>query len=230
MPIYRLALSVTALSCTALVACGQTACSCPAGASSMSVCGTRLYALGPTFTHLAPISPTPTTPAGRVSPVGHSVIPASMTWAAAMERHLEGVRILTGAGCTNDPMIVVDPVTAFRTVAVARGRDGGIAGITLAELSGKVPTTVRAYRNGRPVGQVVLNPPVPPAPRTPPPPPSPPIVHIVCPTRAPGVPHPMICVRRTLPPDAAGQEPAADAVFGRGPEYRREFRGRDRIG
>lgn len=204
MPINRLALSLTALSCTALVACGQqpTSCSCPDARSPISVCGTRLDASGRTLPHLAPISPSPTTPAGRVSPVRHSVIPASITWDAAVERHLEVVPILTGAGCTNDPMIVVDPVTAFRTVAVARGRNGGIAAIALAELSDKVPTTVRAYRNGHLVGQIVLNQPVTTAPSPPPPPPTP-IVRVVCPKPTPGVLQPMYCFLKTFPPKTA---------------------------
>jgi hypothetical protein len=93
--------------------------------------------------------------------VRHSVIPAWMTFAAAVDRRLRVILILTGTGCKNDPMVVVDPVTAFRTVAVARGRNGGVAAISLAELSDKVPTTVRAYRNGRLVGQIALNRPVP---------------------------------------------------------------------
>ncbi|MFB9834901.1 hypothetical protein [Actinoallomurus acaciae] len=134
----------------------------------------------------------------------HSVIPASMTWAAAMERHLAVVRILTGAGCTNDPVIVVDPVTAFRTVAVARGRNSGIAGITLAELDDQVPTTVRAYRNGRPAGQIVLDQPVTTDPPPPPLPPSPtPIVRVVCLKPRPGVLRPMYCILKTFSPRTA---------------------------
>lgn len=161
----------------------------------MRVCGTRLEAYGRTFTDLAPNSQTPTTPTGQGSPVRQSVIPASMTFAAAMARHLEVVRILTDTGCTNDPVIVVDPVTAFRTVSVARGRNGGIAGITLAQLSDKVPTTVRAYRNAHLVGQIVLNQPVTPPPPSPPPLPTP-TVRVVC------LKQPMICFLKTFPPKA----------------------------
>ncbi|GLY89692.1 hypothetical protein [Actinoallomurus iriomotensis] len=200
MPINRLVLSATALSCAALVACDRqpTSCSCPAAPSWTRICGTRLEG-GPGSLRLDPSPPAKRT--GRVSSVRHSVIPASMTFAAAVDRHLRVILILTGTGCKNDPMVVVDPVTAFRTVAVARGRNGGVAAISLAELSDKVPTTVRAYRNGRLVGQIALNRPVPTAPPPSPPPPTP-VVRTVCRKPIPGVPQPMICTLRTFPPDA----------------------------
>ena len=71
-------------------------------------------------------------------------------------------------------MVTVTPLGAARALVVARGHNGGIAGLTLAQTT-NTTIVVRAYRGHRLVGKVTIPrvAPPPPPPSAPPPSPTP---------------------------------------------------------
>ena len=81
--------------------------------------------------------------------------------------------ITISTNCTHAPVVTVTPTSAARTLAAARGTNGGIAALILAQTS-NTTIVVRAYRGHRLIGKVTIPPVVPPAPPpTPAPSPSP---------------------------------------------------------
>ena len=80
--------------------------------------------------------------------------------------------ITISANCDRAPVVTVTPLGAARTLAVARGHDSGIAGLTLAQTT-NTTIVVRAYRGHRLVGKVTI-------PRVVPPPPPPTPTSVPC--------------------------------------------------
>jgi hypothetical protein len=75
-----------------------------------------------------------------------SVLPQPATWAAVRNRTIAAITI--SRNCDRAPVVTVAPAAAARALVVVRGRNGGIAGLTLAMLS-NAAIVVRAYRAAR---------------------------------------------------------------------------------
>jgi hypothetical protein len=62
--------------------------------------------------------------------------------------------VLTSYRCADAPVVIVQPASEAWTMAVARGTNGGIAGLTLRTFGRTI--VIRAYANHRLAGQVAL--------------------------------------------------------------------------
>jgi hypothetical protein len=146
-----------ALLLAAVITAGATACdsgvlmcACPASRAPIIVCGTQLTGRGPEPVPLLSLNAR----TGRVRRTPkRSIIPPPTTWAAVKNMTVD--TITTGAKCTRAPLVTVKPLTAARTLAVARGRNGGIAGLTLAVIS-NTSIVVRAYLGRHLVGRLTV--------------------------------------------------------------------------
>jgi hypothetical protein len=171
------ALLLVAVITTGATACegGVWTCACPAARAPFLVCGTALNYHGK---HMEPVlvlslgGPT----RRAASAPKRSAIPRLATWGVVKNRN--AYAITTRAKCARAPVVTVKPRAAARTVVVARGSNGGIAGLTLAMVA-NTTIVVRAYRGRRLIGQLTIPrqsapTPPPPTPRQSPSPHSPP--------------------------------------------------------
>jgi hypothetical protein len=99
----------------------------------------------------------------------HSVIPRPAGW-GVKSIAMDAITISTN--CAHAPVVTVTPLAAARTLAVARGNNGGIAGLILAQTS-NATIVVRAYRGHHLIGKATIPTVAPPAPPPPSPSPSP---------------------------------------------------------
>jgi len=139
---------------TGATACegGVWTCACPASYLPFVVCGTALNYHGK---HMEPVLLLSLGgPRGRAaSAPKRSAIPRPATWGAVKDRNTYA--ITTGATCARAPVVTVKPRAAARTVVVARGSNGGIAGLTLAMVA-NTTIVVRAYRGRRLIGELTI--------------------------------------------------------------------------
>jgi hypothetical protein len=173
-------------------------CACPASLGPLIVCGTRLNPVG------LPQQPLSLTLNARsrvvTGPPRQSAIPPPALSKKIMI--LDEAAVIVTMHCQRAPTVTVKPASAARTLVVARGTNGGIAGITLAVVS-NTTVVLRAYRGHRLVGRVtVYSPPAPPAP-PPSPPPAPPARNPCHPPGPPGTAQPQYCITGTAPPVSA---------------------------
>ena len=160
-PALLLAVAIT----TGTTACGGGVwtCACPAAYKPFVVCGTALNYHGQqmeTVLWLSLGGPTRRT----ASAPKRSAIPRPATWGVVENRTIYA--ITTGAKCARAPVVTVKPRAAARTVVVARGSNGGIAGLTLAMVA-NTTIVVRAYRGRRLIGRLTIAPQVAPGPPPP---------------------------------------------------------------
>jgi hypothetical protein len=167
----RTALLLAAVVMTAATACGPGVylCACPPNVFPLVVCGTFMNRHGG---GLEPAMPLPLSARNRR--VAHvptrSVIPRPAGWGVT-NITMDAITISTN--CARAPVVTVTPASAGRTLAVARGKNGGIAALILAQTS-NATIVVRAYWGHRLIGKVTIPRLVPPAPPpTPSPSPSP---------------------------------------------------------
>ena len=197
----RIALLLAAVVTTSATACGPGIylCACPPNVFPLVVCGTFLNRHGG---RLEPAMPLPLI--ARNHRVAHaptrSVIPRPAGWGVTSIT-MDAITISTN--CAHAPVVTVTPAGAARTLAVARGKNGGIAGLILAQTS-NAEILVRAYRSHRLIGKVTIPRVVPPAP---PPTPSPSPSPTSVPCRRAGHlggqgPQPLYCLSGPILPNA----------------------------
>jgi hypothetical protein len=117
------------------------------------VCGMVLAPGGGESVHVLDLHPVAS--GGPVSYAPErSALPPEGPFPAGSAVGIVPVVVITARDCARAPVITVEPASAARTVAIARGANGGIAGIALATLP--VTTTIRAYRGHRLIGQLTL--------------------------------------------------------------------------
>jgi hypothetical protein len=172
-PALRTALLLAAVVTTGATACapGVYTCACPA-AYLVVVCRTVLtrYDLTAEPLRLGHRS-------RRVAhPPTHSALPRP---AGPGIKSIAVNAITISANCDRAPVVTVTPLGAARTLVVARGHNGGIAGLTLAQTT-NTTIVVRAYRGHRLVGKVTIPRVAPPPPPPPAPPPSPTPTSVPC--------------------------------------------------
>ena len=165
----------TALLLAAVVTTGATACgpgvylcACPPNVFPLVVCGTFLNRHG---SRLEPAMPLPLSARSRrvARAPAHSVIPRPAGWGV---KNIAMDAITISTNCAHAPAVTVTPLAAARTLAVARGTNGGIAGLILAQTS-NTTIVVRAYRGHHLIGKVTIPAVAPPPPPLPSPAPSP---------------------------------------------------------
>lgn len=162
----RTALLLAAVVTTGVTACGPGVywCACPSNVFPLRVCGTFLNRHG---TRLEPTMLLPLSARNRrvARAPAHSVIPRPAGWDV---KNIAMDAITISTNCAHAPAVTVTPLAAARTLAVARGNNGGIAGLILAQTS-NATIVVRAYRGHHLIGKATIPAVAPP----PPPPPSP---------------------------------------------------------
>jgi hypothetical protein len=173
----RTAVLLAAVVTTGATACGPGVylCACPSGVVPLVVCGTFVNRHG---SRLEPAVPVPLSARSRrVARVpAHSVIPRPAGW-GVKSIAMDAITISTN--CAHAPVVTVTPLAAARTLAVARGKNGGIAGLILAQTS-NTTVVVRAYRGHHLIGKATIPAVAPPAPPPPPPSPSPGPTSVPC--------------------------------------------------
>jgi hypothetical protein len=166
----RTALLLGAVVTTGGTACGPGVylCACPPNVFPLKVCGAFLNRHG---SRLEPAMPLPMSARNRrVARVpAHSVIPRPARWGL---KSIATDAITISTNCAHAPVVTVTPLAAARTLAVARGNNGGIAGLILAQTS-NTTIVVRAYRGHHLIGKATIPAVAPPAPPPPSPSPSP---------------------------------------------------------
>jgi hypothetical protein len=196
----RTALLLAAVVTTGATACGPGVylCACPPNVFPLVVCGTFLNRHG---SRLEPAMPLPlSTRSRRVARApAHSVIPRPAGWGV---KNIAMDAITISTNCAHAPVVTVTPLAAARTLAVARGNNGGIAGLILAQTS-NTTIVVRAYRGHHLIGKVTIPAVAPP----PPPPPSPSPSPTSVPCRRAGHlggrgPEPLYCLSGPILPQA----------------------------
>lgn len=198
----RTALLLAAVVTTGVTACGPGVywCACPSNVFPLRVCGTFLNRHG---TRLEPTMLLPLSARNRrvARAPAHSVIPRPARW-SVKSIAMDAITISTN--CAHAPVVTVAPLAAARTLAVARGNNGGIAGLILAQTS-NATIVVRAYRGHHLIGKATIPAVAPPRAPPPPPPPSP------SPTSAPcrrighlgdREPEPLYCLSGPILPQA----------------------------
>jgi hypothetical protein len=174
---FRTALLLAAVVTTCATACGPGIylCACPPNVFPLVVCGTFLNRHG---SRLEPAVPLPMSARNRrvARAPAHSVIPRPARWSV---KNIAMDAITISTNCAHAPVVTVTPLAAARTLAVARGNNGGIAGLILAQTS-NITIVVRAYRGHRLIGKVTIPAVAPPAPPPPPPSPSPSPTSVPC--------------------------------------------------
>jgi hypothetical protein len=174
------------------------------------VCGTFLNRHG---SRLEPAMPLPLSARNRrvARAPAHSVIPRSAGW-GVKSIAMDAITISTN--CAHAPVVTVTPLAAARTLAVARGNNGGIAGLILAQTS-NTTIVVRAYRGHHLIGKATIPTVAPPAP--PPPSPSPSLTSVPCHRIGHlGGPRTRTAVLPVRPDPSAGRlEPEPGASLGR---------------
>ena len=197
----RTALLLAAVTTTAATACGPGVymCACPPNVFPLVVCGTFVNRHGG---RLEPAMPLPLSVRYRrvARAAARSVIPRPAGWGV---RNVTIDAITTSTKCAHAPVVTVTPASAGRTLAVARGTNGGIAALILAQTS-NVTIVIRAYRGHRLIGKATIPRVVPPAP-PPTPAPSPSPTSVPC-RRAGHLggqgPQPLYCVSGPILPNA----------------------------
>lgn len=171
----RSALLLAAVAITGATACqpGVIYCACPPNLYPLVLCGKFLNRDG---SRLAPAMTLRLSSRSRrvARPPVRSVIPRLAGWGV---KNISMDAITISTNCDRAPVVTVTPADAARTLAVARGKNGGIAGLILAQTS-NTNIVVRAYRDHRLVGKVTILRVVSPAP--PPPSPSPNPTSVPC--------------------------------------------------
>ena len=199
----RTALLLAAVVTTGATACGPGVylCACPSGVVPLRVCGTFLNRHG---SRLEPAMPVPMSARNRrvARAPAHSVIPRPAGWGV---KSIAMDAITISPNCAHAPVVTVAPLAAARTLAVARGKNGGIAALILAQTS-NATIVVRAYRGHHLIGKATI-PAVAPPPPPPPPPPSPPPSPTAVPCRRIGhlgdqEPEPLYCLSGPILPQA----------------------------
>jgi hypothetical protein len=197
----------TALLLAAVVTTGATACApgvywcaCPSNVFPLRVCGTFLNRHG---SRLEPAVPVPLSARSRrvARAPAHSVIPRPAGWGV---KSISMDAIIISTNCAHAPVVTVAPLAAARTLAVARGKNGGIAALILAQTS-NATIVVRAYRGHHLIGKATIPAVAPPPP--PPPPPSPSPSPTLVPCRRIGhlgdqEPEPLYCLSGPILPQA----------------------------
>jgi hypothetical protein len=172
----------TALLLAAVVTAGATACrpgvygcACPPNVFPLVVCGTFVNRHG---SRLEPAIRDPLLARNRrvARAPAHSVIPRPAGWDV---KSIAMAAITTSTNCAHAPVVTVTPLAAARTLAVARGTNGGIAALILAQTS-NTTVVVRAYRGHHLIGKATIPAVAPPAPPPPPPSPTPRPTSIPC--------------------------------------------------
>ena len=159
-PALRTALLLAAVVTTGATACapGVYTCACPAS-YLVVVCRTVLTRYD--------TSAVPLRLGHRSRRVAHPPTHSALPRPAGRGIKSIAVEAITiSADCDRAPVVTVTPPGAARTLIVARGHHGGIAGLTLAQTT-NTTIVVRAYRGHRLVGKITI-------PRAAPPPPAPP--------------------------------------------------------
>jgi hypothetical protein len=196
----------TALLLATVVTTGATACgpgvylcACPSNVFPLVVCGTFLNRHG---SRLELAMPLPLSARNRqaLRAPADSAIPRPAGWDVKTIA-MDAITISTN--CAHAPVVTVTPLAAARTLAVARAKNGGIAGLILAQTS-NTTIVVRAYWGHHLIGKVTI-PAV--APQAPPPPPSPAPSPTSVPCRRIGhlgdrEPEPMYCLSGPILPQA----------------------------
>lgn len=90
---------------------------------------------------------------------GHSVLPpvppaTGPQFPPGRPHNLGALVVIVSRDCARAPVVTVEPVNAARAVVIARGTNGGIAGLTIT--TSQVTITIRAYEGNRLVGQLAL--------------------------------------------------------------------------
>jgi hypothetical protein len=163
---------LAAVATTGATACGPGVylCACPPNVFPLVVCGTFMNRHG---SRLEPAMPLPLSARNRrvARAPAHSVIPRPAGW-GVKSIAMDAITISTN--CAHAPVVTVMPLAAARTLAAARGKNGGIAGLILAQTS-NTTIVVRAYRGHHLIGKVTIRavaPPAPPPPQSPSPSPT----------------------------------------------------------
>ena len=176
-PALRTALLLSAVVTTGATACGPGVylCACPPNMFPLVVCGTFVNRHG---SRLEPAVPVPLSARNRrvARAPAHSVIPRPAGW-DVKSIAMDAITISTN--CTHAPVVTVTPLAAARTLAVARAKNGEIAGLILAQTS-NTTIVVRAYRGHHLIGKATIPAVAPPAPPPPPPSPSPSPTSVPC--------------------------------------------------
>jgi hypothetical protein len=150
--VLRSAVLLAAVVTMGATACqpGLTYCACPASYVTV-VCGT-LLARGGTRQSAIPLLLS-----ARSRRVAHaptrSVIPPPARWGV---KNISMDAIIITTRCDRAPVVTVTPADAARTLAAARAKNGGIAGLTLAQTS-NTTIVVRAYRGHHLIGKVTIS-------------------------------------------------------------------------
>jgi hypothetical protein len=157
----RTALLLAAVVTAAATACepGVYVCACPPNVFPLVVCGTFVNRHG---SRLEPATPLPLRAQSRrvANAPTRSLIPRRAAWSAT-NITIDAITISTN--CAHAPVVTVTPAGAVRTLAVARGNNGGIAALILAQTS-NTTIVVRAYRSHRLIGKATIPRVVPPVP------------------------------------------------------------------
>jgi hypothetical protein len=197
-PTLRTALLLAAVVATGATACapGVYPCACPAS-YLVVVCRTVLTRYDPSAVSLRL--------GHRGRRVAHPPTNSALPRPAGPGIESIAVDAITiSPNCDRAPVVTVTPLGAARTLVVARGHDGGIAGLTLAQTA-NTTIVVRAYRGHRLIGEVTIPRVVPPPPPPPAPPPSPTPTSVPCRWighhSTPG-PQPLYCLSGPILPNA----------------------------
>jgi hypothetical protein len=149
-------------------------CACPPNVFPLVVCGTLLNRHGGRLESALPLPLS-----ARNRRVAHvptrSVIPRPAGWGVT---NITTDAITISTDCGHAPVVTLTPTSAARTLAVARGKNGGIAALIVAQTS-NATIVVRAYRGHRLIGKATITRVVPPAP-PPAAPPSPTPTSVPC--------------------------------------------------
>lgn len=197
----RTAVLLATVATTGVTACAPSLimCACPPDLFPLMVCGKFLNRDG---TRLAPAMNLPLRARARqVAHVPrHSVIPRPAGWGV---KNISMAAITITTHCDHAPVVTVTPAGAARTLSIARGKNGGIAGLVLAQTS-NITIMIRAYRGHHLIGKATI-PRVIPARPPPTPPPSPSLIPVPCHRLGPQGgqgPEPLYCLPGTALPVA----------------------------
>ena len=197
----RTVLLLAAVVTTGATACGPGVymCACPRNVFPLVVCGTVVNRHGGQLESARPLPLS-----ARNRRVAHaptrSVIPRPAGWGIT---NITMDAITISRACGHAPVVTVTPTSAARTLAVARGTNGGIAALIVAQTA-NTTIVVRAYRRHRLIGTATITRMVPPVP-PPAAPPSPTPTSVPC-RRAGQLggqgPQPLYCLSGPILPNA----------------------------
>jgi hypothetical protein len=174
-------------------------CACPRNVIPLVVCGTVLNRHGGQLESALPLPLSARNRRVADAPT-RSVIPRPADWGVT---NITTDAITISTDCGHAPVVTLTPTNAARTLAVARGNNGGIAALIVAQTS-NATIVVRAYRGHRLIGKATITRVVPPAP-PPAAPPSPTRTSVPC-RRAGHLggrgPQPLYCLSGPILPNA----------------------------